>query len=188
MGVRRVLVVVVVSGAAVALSAGPSWACTCVQYSPERHAKLADVIVAGRIDALTEGPQIDVAHLTVTDVYKGPRTGGWTVETAADGPACGYEFVEGRRYTVFGSVDDGTLKGTLHTSLCTATTAGDIDPHVFGLDPAVRLRKPPPPAPAPGEEDAATQWPWAAVAGGAVAGGLAALIAVRRTRRPKTLT
>lgn len=178
---RRVLMLLGITAVLVPITAGPSWACSCVQASPREHARMADVIVAGHVEELTEGAQIDVARLAVTDVYKGPRTSAWTVETAAEGPACGYDFVEGRRYTVFGSLDGGTLS----TSLCTATTAGDIDPERFGLDSPERVQQPP--AGREPDPPSGSRWPWAAVAGGAVAGAFAAALVVRRTRKPRTL-
>lgn len=174
MSMRRLFLLLMAAGAIVPISAGPSWACSCAALPPKEHARIADVVFAGRAVAVDEGPQIAVAHFLVTDVYKGPRSGGRIVETSAHGPACGFDFVEGRRYTVF-ALRDG---GALHTNLCTATTAGDIHPQRFGLDAGVPLEPPAPPGPLVLDRE---RWPWVAVAGGALAAGFAALIAVRRT-------
>lgn len=138
--VRRSLVALAAAVALVPISAGPSWACTCAQIPPKGHAKMAEVIVTGVVEVLTEGEQIDVAELAVTHVFKGPRTARLTVETSAQSSACGYDFVEGRGYTVFALLDGGSL----HTNICTATTAGDIDAERFGLDSGVRVGQPAP--------------------------------------------
>ena len=103
----------------------------------------------------------------VETVYKGSTARTTTVFTNAGGASCGYDFMTGRRYTVFPWLLDGDLRA----GLCTGNVEGAIDPQSYllgsgyapGADPPQTLRL--------------------LILGGAVAGTLL-FIAAERLRRP----
>ena len=124
--------------------ASPCWACSCAATTDARadreaKAERADLIFTGvatsqRVvdpspnDDYT-GDETVLTRFRVGRTYKG-HPGRWvTVGSASNGAACGYDFDEGSRYTVFARGDgDG-----YETDLCSGTKRGRIKPERYGL-------------------------------------------------------
>jgi hypothetical protein len=168
--------------ALVVLPTSPCWACSCIQISPEDQAASSSAVFGGVVEEYEligsdEFAQEAEATFAVDTVYKGRVPARVVVGTAAYSAACGVEFQEGGRYTVF--VSGGEADG-FFTDLCTATTRGDIDPAEFGLT-ATEVDPPPPP-----EGPATVPFVLAAV-GVVLAGALVAWL-VQRNRRGTALS
>ena len=131
----RVLGVALVAIGILALSATPCWACSCVHQPPKAQAANADVIFTGRVIEAEDpfrfsGPRVQ-AKLAVEVLYKGDVGTVVVVETYRGGEAaCGLEFVEDERFTIFAFRNE---RGRLETNICSASTRGTIDPQRFGL-------------------------------------------------------
>ena len=170
------------------LWASPCWACSCAQQTDQEHAAGADAIftaVAERVEP-TEGEfgrEIAVT-MAVDTAYKGAVPGRVVVETAADSPACGFPMEVGERYTIFAFAQGSGYS----TSLCSASTKGDIDPAAFGLTaspvpPPEPLEDDPAAAPtATSEEGGSSVVLISAIVAVAVAGAVAIWVLVRRRR------
>jgi hypothetical protein len=119
----------------------PACACSCAMVTSEEsldQAEMAFVGVVTRIDRPVFGGytgQPLKVTLAVSEVYKGRDvvTERFEVTTASDGAACGYDFVEGRRYLVFAS----TWEGTVNTGLCSGNRdlALESNPYASGSFP-----------------------------------------------------
>jgi tissue inhibitor of metalloproteinase len=133
----RALAVVVLALSGIAATASPCWACSCAGATPKEHAKSADVVFTGRVKEIRGGDSDDgtlgddnlKVRFRVQKVYKGKARRTTTVRTNESGAACGYGFVEGKRYTVFAQKANGKLS----TNLCSGTKRGGIDPDKYGL-------------------------------------------------------
>ena len=142
---RRTLIVIFLAVMAVPVVASPCWACSCaVSENPEEtrrmQAESADLIFTGiatsqRIvdpapdDGFT-GDEVVYTRFRVRKTYKG-HPGRWvTVLTANNEAACGYNFTEGERYTVFAYEENDRY----HTNICSGTQRGGINPERYGLD------------------------------------------------------
>jgi hypothetical protein len=105
--------------------------------TPKGYAKSADVIFTGRVRDISGGDSDDgtlgddnfKVRFRVKKVYKSKVKRATTVRTNESEAACGYGFVEGKRYTVFAQ----KAKGKLSTNLCSGTKRGGIDPDKYGL-------------------------------------------------------
>lgn len=126
---RRTLIILSLAASMVPLGALPSWACSCAGLSRPELGELAEVVFAGQVLSVDQGDQLDVAEVGTDVVHKGKAHATQSVSTASQSPACGVDFQEDQRYTVFATRDGGTL----HTNLCSGTRRGDIDPDRFGL-------------------------------------------------------
>jgi hypothetical protein len=126
---RRALVLLSLVAILVPLWAAPSWACSCAPIGPAGLAQHADVIFAGTVDVIDDHGQEIEAWFEPALLFKGSLPDRPGVRTEADGASCGYEFLEGRSYTVFAYRDAGAL----HTHVCSGTTQGDIEARRFGL-------------------------------------------------------
>ncbi|WP_068900572.1 hypothetical protein [Planomonospora sphaerica] len=99
-------------------TAGASSACSCAERTPRQLVEAAEVVFSAtatdvRVGESTLGGGSVTAVLHTDHVYKGEPGAESAVFTRAHGSACGYEFVEGRRYLVFADVRDSRLVTTL---------------------------------------------------------------------------
>lgn len=128
---RSILVFIVVS-ATLTLPSQPSWACSCVQSTPNELAAGADVIFTGTATDpdSQEGVHTYWTSFDVEVAYKGTLGPTAAVETVGDSAGdCGIVFKEGELYTVFARAqDDG-----LDTNICMGTTDGPIQSRTYGL-------------------------------------------------------
>ena len=137
---RRWLIAVV----ALSLLAGarPAVACSCVPFTKAQLGENAAIVFTGVVTGASRpfpsfGPGGCTAStadpvtfsFTVETVYKGDVRTSTAVTTAVAGPSCGYEFVAGKRYTVFAT----TTGGRLETNLCRGNVEGTIAPADYGL-------------------------------------------------------
>jgi hypothetical protein len=121
----------------IAMTASPCWACSCVETTKQEQADDADVVFFGKVRSISGGDADDGVlgddnirvRFRVRTVYKGKVQRLTTVRTNESGAACGASFKEGERYTVF--ADRNAKK--LHTSLCSGTKKGNINPANYGL-------------------------------------------------------
>ena len=142
---RRTLIVVFLATLAVPVVASPCWACSCASTGDPAqdrrdHAENADLVFTGvaqreRVvdphpdDGYT-GDESVYTRFRVRQTYKG-HAGRWvTIRSNSSSAACGYDFQEGKRYTVFAYEH----KDRFETNLCSGTKPGGINPHNYGLD------------------------------------------------------
>jgi hypothetical protein len=129
---------------AVLFVSGPqsALACSCVPFTKPQLVENATVIFTGVVTGgsrqFSFGIPCSVSSadpitfsFDVETVYKGDVAKTTTVTTVVGGASCGYEFVGGKRYTVFATTKDGKLE----TNLCRGNVEGAIDPPAYGLGP-----------------------------------------------------
>jgi hypothetical protein len=141
---RRTLIVVFLVALAVPVVASPCWACSCATTGDPaqdriNHAESADLVFTGiaksqRIidegDPDFHGDEMIATRFRVRTTYKG-HPGRWvTVETYVSGATCGYNFDEGKRYTVFAFEE----RDHYSTNSCSGTKQGRINPERYGFD------------------------------------------------------
>jgi hypothetical protein len=158
----------------------PAYACSCVQPAPPLQARdQSQTVFAGAVAAVEPGKDGLLVTFDVAQSWKGPVGPRLTLATSGSSASCGFEFVPGEEYLVYGYAQDGQL----HTGLCTRTAplanAGD---DLAALGPGVAA--PAAPAAPPAEVGAELPWRVIALAGGAallLAAGIGA-VALRRRR------
>ncbi len=110
---------------------GLAEACSCSEPPPAEEAlRQADAVFIGTLSKfelighldLSAGPQagirwVRVATFDVTSSWKGSSQPSMEVTTGAGGGDCGVDFIVGRQYLVYASVNEGTLQ----TNICTRT-------------------------------------------------------------------
>jgi hypothetical protein len=131
---KRLIVALVMAISGIAMAAPPCWACSCAPSTRKERANHADVVFFGRVRSITDdGGAAELrVRFRVRKVYKGRNVDRFeVVRTASQEAACGFNFREGRRYTVFAFREDGRLS----TNSCSGTKRGDIDPDNYGLPP-----------------------------------------------------
>ena len=145
MSIRRRSTPLLLATSFVLLGADLCFACSCALSSPRELAANASAVFTGtvvKIDersepdpyAVPEDPQpralpVRVVRFSVETAYKGSVTSEMDVRTAVDSAACGFEFVNGWRYTVFTYETDGAV----WTGLCSGTTEGEVEPARYEL-------------------------------------------------------
>ncbi len=118
----------------------PALACSCVPFTKPQLVENATVVfpgvVTGRSRQFSFGIPCSVSSadpvtfsIDVETVYKGDVPKTTTVTTVVGGASCGYEFVGGKRYTVFATASGGKIE----TNLCRGNVEGLIDPPAYGL-------------------------------------------------------
>jgi hypothetical protein len=121
----RVLVLVMLL-ATIIMRPGPAFACSCmVPGPPEEALEQAAVVFAGRLvdtQRSQAGGVVNTADLNayrfeVSRVWKGDVTSTFTIGSAMSSASCGYEFVIGEEYIVYGFEQEGIVQ----TGLCTRT-------------------------------------------------------------------
>lgn len=102
---------------------GTAQACSCVPPPPPQQALAeAAAVFAGTVRAIVPADAAGSALLVTFDVqqsWKGPQGPQITLATAASSASCGYEFVAGEAYLVYGVVQEGRISA----SLCSRTAA-----------------------------------------------------------------
>lgn len=130
-----VLIVALVVGLWLPMSATPAAGCTCEMKTSVQHAARADVVFTGRLQEIDAGVRGLVRssmdpvtyRFEVERVLKGEVRQSASVVSAADGASCGLEGMNlGARYTVFAQIDAASLR----SGLCGGTHPGDPDPAV----------------------------------------------------------
>jgi hypothetical protein len=120
----------------------PALACSCVPVTKPQLVENAAVIFTGVVTGgsrqFSFGIPCSVSSadpvtfsFDVEAVYKGDVPKTTTVTTVVGGASCGYEFVGGKRYTVFATASGGKIE----TNLCRGNVEGAIDPPAYGLGP-----------------------------------------------------
>jgi hypothetical protein len=118
----------------------PAFACSCVQFTKPQLVQNAAVIFTGVVTGTSRqfgfglGCNASSADpitfsFDVETVYKGDATKTATVTTVVGGASCGYEFVGGKRYTVFAT----SAEGRLETNLCRGNVEGPVVASEYGL-------------------------------------------------------
>ncbi|GAA1657297.1 hypothetical protein GCM10009733_063720 [Nonomuraea maheshkhaliensis] len=118
----RVLAAFSMATALFLVTAGPATAasgCSCAIPKPRQQVSGATAVFSATVtDVRVDEPVLNggsvTASLRADHVYKGTPTAEFKVITKAEGPACGYKFVEGARYLVFAR----SRGSELSTSLC----------------------------------------------------------------------
>ncbi len=172
------------------VTAGPVTAasgCSCAMLTPRQQVSAATAVFSATVtdvrvgESMLNGGSV-TASLRADHVYKGAPTAEFEVFTKAQGPACGYKFVEGARYLVFAR----TRGSELSTSLCSGNRRLPVGDHplrlsdrtqgarpltpelITALGTPVRVEAEPPPAP-----DRTGVMVIAALAGAVVLAGIA---------------
>jgi hypothetical protein len=117
---RRFLVLLLLVLAPLPVTARPAWACSCADNpDPLERSETAFVGVAEDVDQPLFGNEVKV-RFAVESVLKGEPGDPVTLVTMQSSASCGYEFVEGGRYSVYGngvetnSCDGNELLSTGH--------------------------------------------------------------------------
>lgn len=134
----RVLAVLALVAALLVVSGGTAGACSCAMPTPaERMRESAAVFTATVTQVHVQEPILNGGSVTATlradHVYKGEARATFEVSTRAQGPACGYTFVEGGRYLVFARAQGSRL----NTTMCSGNKqvpAGEQPLRVMGDD------------------------------------------------------
>lgn len=116
---------------------GTALACSCADIAAKQRMRDADAVftataTAVRVDEEMLGGGQVTAMLHADHVYKGDRNSEIEVVTKAQGAACGYDFVVGRRYLIFAKARPEGLT----TSLCSGNR--DVPPGDRPLRPSDR--------------------------------------------------
>jgi hypothetical protein len=120
----------------------PALACSCVPFTKPQLVDNAAVIFTGVVTGVSRQFSLGIPcsvssadpvtfSFDVETVYKGDVTKTTNVTTVVGGASCGYEFVGGKRYTVFATSSNARLE----TNLCRGNVGDAIDPAEFGLGP-----------------------------------------------------
>jgi hypothetical protein len=115
-------------------------ACSCVPFTKPQLVENASVIFTGTVTGASgafpfglgctrSSADPIVVTFEVESLYKGDAPRQLAVSTVVGGASCGYEFQNGKRYTVFAT---GT-RDKLETNLCRGNVEGAIAPAEYGL-------------------------------------------------------
>lgn len=158
-----------VSGAALIGFAPPCLACSCIASTDAEHYARADVVFTGRAlerhDPNAGSPMrnsADPIHWTfdLESTQKGRVEERPVVTTSRDEASCGFTFVVGKRYQVFGRQSGGELE----TNLCDGTRELDANQQPYAPPAATPTPQPPTPAPPTPTPAPATPAPTSTVA------------------------
>lgn len=136
------VVFAIIAAATVLVSATPAGACSCAGLDDDAGFAEADAVFLGAVEQIYDArsgssANPEVVVFQVSDVFKGTVTQSQGVVTAADSASCGYDFVAGGVYVVFGdtgaALDDGTA--FYETELCSGTRLLDDTTPDFGVAP-----------------------------------------------------
>jgi len=106
---RRMLVTLLIAGAAVLVNQLPAHACSCAVASMSKHAQQAQAVFTAKVTGVERTGTTASYAVTVESVYKGAVRSQMTVTSSASSASCGLEnVVADRRYLFFGSLD-GTV-------------------------------------------------------------------------------
>lgn len=156
----------------------PAYACSCVAPPPPQEALgQAQAVFAGTARSVVPAPNGVLVTFEVEQIWKGPEGGQFTLATPGSSAACGFEFVEGERYLVYGVAQDGQLSTNLCTRTALLASAGD-DLAALGEGGAVE----PAPVAEPAPVSAGQPWLPVALGIGGVAVAIVAAVAVARRR------
>jgi hypothetical protein len=132
---RRVLsfafVTAAIASATVFVAAPPAGACGCEPVDDAVSFESADAVFIGQVirtHPAREGGAVEVAVLTVSDVFKGDVDREQGIVTPVMSPGCGIDFQSGDAFIVFASTttsnDRITIEdGFLYTEACAGTRA-----------------------------------------------------------------
>jgi hypothetical protein len=100
---RRTLVILILAGSALVFTAvRPAWACSCGSNDdPLGSSEMAFTGVATDVDRPWQTGGTVTVTFDVESAEKGEPGRTTEVTTSSEGPACGYEFIEGHRYRVY---------------------------------------------------------------------------------------
>ncbi|MER5427134.1 hypothetical protein [Streptosporangium roseum] len=127
---HRVLAVLLLVAATLAIAPGTACACSCAPFEPKDQVEQSAVVFTGTVTAVHQvegaplGPRPPIVYTFHADqVYKGRADAAFQVATNSDGASCGYSFDIGTRYLVFASTGKTGMFETdpgvpLHTTLC----------------------------------------------------------------------
>lgn len=130
-------VLAIIASATIMLTASPAGACSC--GGAEQAFEFSDAVFIGEVERIHDargGSSLNpaVVILQVSDVYKGHVDRIQGVTTPAFGAGCGFDFIVGEAYVVFGRSDgiNDVDAGFYEANLCSGTyplddTVPDID-------------------------------------------------------------
>ncbi|SDL43225.1 hypothetical protein SAMN05421874_12188 [Nonomuraea maritima] len=132
MMVRACAVLTLAAAWSIVLAGTAQAHCSCVTRTPQQHVSEAVSVFSGTVtDVRVDEPMLHggrvTAKLRTDHVYKGVLRREFEVFTAAEGAACGFEFVDGLRYLVFARARGSQLT----TTLCSGNVllpAGQVTP------------------------------------------------------------
>lgn len=192
---KKILLVLALAATSVVYAPGSAFACSCVEPQSDTAAeKDADAVFAGTVTGYeitrpvgggSEPATGDVRMalevewtLAVDTFVKGDPAEEMTVASAGQGPACGFQFSEGKRYLVF-AYEDEVDNGGLSTNSCTNTRGIETAEDVPGT-PVEELALP---EATPADTPRRTENPWPPIIT-LVLGILAAILIGRRFISP----
>jgi len=115
---RRMLVTLLIAGAAVLVSHAPAQARACLPSTLQQKAQNADAVFTAKVTGVERSGQVASYAVDVETVYKGAVHAQMTVRSAATGDSALQNVVAERRYLFFGKLD-GTV---VQANACGGTT------------------------------------------------------------------
>lgn len=159
----------------------PAYACSCMMAPPPQEALgQSQTVFAGTVSGVQPGKDGVLVTFDVDQFWKGPDGPQLTLHTPASSASCGYEFVPGEEYLVYGFAQDGQLS----TGLCTRTAPlANAADDLAALGAGTPVSAAPAEAPAPAVEPPAGAPLLPIAIGGAAVVAVAAVAAVALRRR-----
>jgi hypothetical protein len=105
---------------ALLLASRAAFACSCLPPPPISEAlRSSDFVVHVRcLSFAVVSEHTRVGQFQIIKTFKGESLGlSCSIETGISGASCGYDFIAGNEYLVYGRISEGVL----HTSICTRT-------------------------------------------------------------------
>jgi hypothetical protein len=155
----------------------PAYACSCVPARPPAEARdEAQAVFSGTVRVVQPNAAGVLVTFDVNQLWKGPEGAELTLSTSGNSASCGFEFVPGEQYLVYGFAQDGELSTNLCTRTAPLANAG-ADLAALGEGNPVSVAEP---VPAPATE-AGVAWAPLVLGGIALAGvGLIGFAMLRR--------
>ena len=102
------------------LSPSAAFACSCLPSPPISNAlKASDFVIHARCTSFAiTSDSTRVGIFDIVKVFKGEKlTESCTIETGISSAGCGFDFIAGNEYLIYGGIFDGVMR----TSICTRT-------------------------------------------------------------------
>jgi len=113
-----ILAVLTFGAAVIAHPPGMAYACSCIQPGPPADAlDQSEAVFSGTVAEVVPQANGVLVTFDVNEVWKGPNGPQLTLSTSGSSASCGYDFVQGEEYLVYGFAQEGELA----TGLCTRT-------------------------------------------------------------------
>src|SRR3989338_11606000 len=121
----KILIIIFIS----LISISSALACSCLPSSVKDSFSESTEVFQGKVNGVQDSGELNYVVFSVSKVWKGDLGSETKVSTAINDGMCGYNFEQGKEYTVFANEK--------HVSLCSKTV-----PIVYGQEELSFLNKP----------------------------------------------